>query len=165
MGAWFSRPRDRLRGKDTICTEMTGCNDTHHPRWLGIAQDTWRLLHNMTLALPDRLDKRRRADFWAWLINLGWVIPCPACGDHWVYSLNRLRKHRDVLIATRQSAVCFLFDLHNLWRSVRGDLPMTWAVFRTEYKVDLKHVNVLDKAFVGGLADQLPVLTFDVANV
>lgn len=104
-------------------------------RFKSAAQTYWSAMHQMTLTLHDVPTSEQIDDVWKWLVYFGLVIPCAHCGGHWQHMFRRLGRHRSMLMRTRNHAVSFMFEMHNLWNLNRHRAVFEWADFVDMYKI------------------------------
>lgn len=106
-----------------------------HDRFVHAAQTYWSAMHQMTLTLPDEPTKDQIGDVWKWLVYFSKVIPCAHCGAHWRHIFQRLGRHQFMLMRTRNHAVSFMFEIHNLWNVNRNKAAFEWDDFVNAYKI------------------------------
>lgn len=94
----------------------------------------WTLMHLFAQGFTgDVLDRDERLYFMLLLVSIGRNLGCAPCGDHWITVMRRLHPLRDVFLRTPNTTVCFMYDLHNIWNSLRHAPQFSWADYQTLY--------------------------------
>lgn len=79
---------------------------------------TWFFLHSMSMAYPKKINKnnahhmRIRNSMYAFLSNLGNILPCPLCGESYNKYIKEPELSIEKYIDTRENLVYFIFLIH-----------------------------------------------------
>ncbi len=92
----------------------------------------WEFLHILSISYPDKptkfyIDKHR--DF---LLNLGYILPCPICGEHYFDYMSH--EKIEMALKSKSNYMKLIFDLHNNVNEINKKNIMKWNNFLDKYQ-------------------------------
>lgn len=89
----------------------------------------WLFLHTITLNYPENPNKFDKEKYKNFFENLGNVIPCEVCKDHYKKNI----KKYPIQLETRESLVKWLHNIHNLVNIKNGKEEFSYEDFIEKY--------------------------------
>lgn len=92
----------------------------------------WNTLHLIASAFPDRPTEIEKKQYFAFVLNLGPVLPCQVCKSHYKQTLTDLGfclRH----VENQETFFRFIFDLHNHVNQRLGKPLMDYEYIRAKY--------------------------------
>lgn len=91
----------------------------------------WFFLESICMAYPDRPSAEEAARMRSFFLALPHVLPCPACGQHFLRNLQL--DPLEPALASRDTLVPWILRMHNRVRIKNGQQPFTLAEFYQYY--------------------------------
>ena len=108
---------------------------------------TWFFLHTTALNYPYQPSPLQKHYFKQFLINLGGVLPCQVCQDH--YNKNLLKYSIDEAVQSKDKAFKWMVDIHNAVNKQLGKpimkLSKAYEKYRNHYGLEADHHYTDDK--------------------
>lgn len=88
------------------------------------------------------------AQMWLTLGGVGALVPCPEFRASWPMLWQKLESRREQILRTPAVLMVAMYDLHNLYRRIRGQEPYAWTCFCQDYNLgdNVPYVAVLESA-------------------
>jgi hypothetical protein len=84
----------------------------------------WIFLHSITLTYPNHPKKEDRDNYKNFFINLGDILPCSVCREHYKAKLTKTPLTNEIL-DSRDKLVSWLIDVHNAINRDTGKKMLT----------------------------------------
>jgi hypothetical protein len=107
-------------------------------------KDGWRFIHYVALAYPNNPTEFDKKNYLNFLENLGEVLPCPACAEHFKQNM---KKHPPRMKNT-EDFFNWTVDMHNFVNEENGKGKLTYTeAFKEVTRNSKKFETYLDKVF------------------
>lgn len=110
----------------------------------------WRFLHSSSFAWPATASSAQRASAKAFYQNLGNMLPCPICKQHY----NEHVKHNPPKVGSRDELSRWLVDIHNAVNQSQNKPTVDYDTVRRHYTENTRELQC-ETAYVKHLQGKL----------